>query len=86
MTQKRILRANARKVVRERELRVADAFRLHDKDVDDPAITELLDELATEDPADTAQALFDIANRLIDQLAEETGAKRSDLVARLRRI
>jgi hypothetical protein len=85
MTQKRILRATMRQVARERDLLVRDAFRLYSADVDDPEVAALLSKLAEQDPDDTAQELFAIANWLIDDLAESTGATRDEVLARLHR-
>jgi hypothetical protein len=85
MTQKRILRALARKVVRERELRMRDAFRLYWVDVDDPDVDTLLGGLTQEDPDGTALQLFGMVNRLIDEVTETTGESRDTVLARLQR-
>ncbi len=85
MTQKRILRANARKVVRERELLLRDAFRLSWADIDDPEVVNVLGQLAEGSPDGTAVELFGMVNRLIDEVAETTGESRETVLARLQR-
>jgi hypothetical protein len=85
MTQKRILRAKARNAVRERDLRLRDAFRLYWADVDDPDVANLLGELAHEEPDGTARQLFAMLNRLIDEVTETTGESRDTVLARLQR-
>jgi hypothetical protein len=82
MTQKRILRANAKKVVRERDLIVGDVFRMYLKDPDDPEISDLIDQLVEDDPSATAVAFFDIANSLITELAEVTGSAPNEVLSR----
>lgn len=83
MTQKRILRANAPKVVRERGLVVRDVFRMYAKDPDDPAIATVISELVEGDPTATATAFFDIANQLVIELSDATGSKPEDVVNRV---
>lgn len=85
MTQKRILRANARKVVRERELLLRDAFRLSWADIDDPEVVNVLGQLAEGHPDGTAVELFGMVNRLINEVAESTGESRETVLARLQR-
>jgi len=85
MTQKRILRAQARQVTRERELRLRDAFRLYWADIDDPDVATLIAELAEESPDETARTLFTMVNRLIDEVTESTGESRDTVLGRLQR-
>lgn len=85
MTQKRILRATMRKVVRERDLRIRDTFGLYAEDPDDPKLAELIAELVDDDPGATALAYFDIANRLLAQLAEATGSTPDEALTRAMR-
>lgn len=85
MTQKRILRANARKVVRERELLLRDAFRAYAADVDDPAAVDIIGQLAQDDPDETAVQLFAMVNRLMDEVMVATGDSREAILTRLQR-
>jgi hypothetical protein len=82
MTQKRILRANSRKVVRERDLRIRDVFAMYAKDPDDPDISNIISELAHDDPNETALAFFEIANRLVSELSEVTGSTPNEVLDR----
>lgn len=83
MTQKRILRANAKNPVRERGLRLRDAFRLAGVDLDDPAAAALISELADEAPEETALAVFSMATRLVDEVVAQTGESRETILARV---
>ena len=83
MTQKRILRANARNAIRERGLSLREAFRAHGADIDDPDAVNLITELAQDAPDQTALTLFGMANRLIDEVAELTGESRATVYARV---
>lgn len=85
MTQKRILRANTRKVARERDLLLRDAFRLSWADPDDPEITDLLSQLIAGDSAETTQELFEMVNRLLDEVTETTGETRDAALGRIQR-
>lgn len=84
MTQKRILRANTRKVARERDLLVRDAFRLYAVDPDDPEVVSLISKLVEEDPQATALAFFGVATELVVQLAEATGGTPADVLSGIR--
>jgi hypothetical protein len=83
MTQKRILRANARNATRERGLTLREAFRAHGADIDDPAAANLILELTQDDPEQTALTLFEMASRLIDEVAELSGEVRDTVYARV---
>lgn len=85
MTQKRILRANTKKVARERDLLLRDAFRLFWVDLDDPEVENLLSELVTGDPTQTTRELFEMVNKLLDEVVETTGETRDAALARLQR-
>lgn len=85
MTQKRILRANARKVVRERELLLRDAFRAYAADIDDPTAVNLISQLAQDDADDTAVQLFGMVNRLLDEVVDATGDSRESILTRVQR-
>ena len=85
MTQKRILRANARNTARERDLLLRDAFRAYWADLDDPAAVNLVSQLAQEEPDEIALQLFGMLNRLIDEVTEATGETRDVVLARLQR-
>lgn len=85
MTQKRILRANARKVVRERELIVGDVFRMHAKDPDDPDVPNLINQLVEDDAETTALVFFGIAAQLVGELAEATGRAPAEILNRIPR-
>jgi hypothetical protein len=81
MTQKRILRANAPKVTRERGQKLRDAVKRYAADPD--AAETLVIELAQDDANETALGLFEMANRLIDEVAELTGESRDAIYARV---
>lgn len=85
MTQKRILRAAARRATRDRDTMMREAFRLYAADIDDPDVVNVLSALATENPDMTALQLFGLANRAIDELVEASGSERAEVVARLLR-
>ena len=85
MTQKRILRAKARTVVRERELKLRDACRLYWADADDPKIVGLVGELTQDDPDETAVELFGMVNRLIHEATDLTGETPDAVLVRLQR-
>jgi hypothetical protein len=82
MTQKRILRANTRKVARERDLVVRDIFRMYAKDPDHADIPNLINELVEDDPNASATVFFAIAARLVDELAEATGSTPEQILRR----
>lgn len=83
MTQKRILRANARNAIREQGLALREAFRASGADIDDPNAVNLITELARKAPDQTALSLFGMANRLIEEVAELTGESRETVYARV---
>lgn len=83
MTQKRILRAKARTVARERDLLMRDAFRAYWADIDDPDAVNIVSRLAQDQPDDTALKLFGMVNQLIDQVAEQSGDTREVVLSRL---
>jgi len=85
MTQKRILRANARSAARERDLLIRDAFRASWADPDSPETEKLLVGLAADDPDLTAHQLFGMVNRLIDEITEVTAETRDAVFARAQR-
>ncbi|WP_309646796.1 hypothetical protein [Nocardioides sp.] len=85
MTQKRILRANARKLALQRDRTTRDAFATYGVDPDDPAVQELIDQLVEDDPAETAAELFRIAAQLLHEVADATGCSPDQVLARISR-
>lgn len=85
MTQKRILRAHARKLALERDRTTRDAFARYATDPDDPDVQHLVDQLVEDDPSETARELFSIAARLLHEVADATGASPEQVLARVSR-
>ena len=85
MTQKRILRANARKLALQRDRTTREAFESYAADPDDPAVQELLERLVEDDPAETAAELFRIAAQLLHEVADATGATPAQVLTRVSR-
>lgn len=85
MTQKRILRANARKLALQRDRMTRDAFAKYAADPDDPDVQNLIDQLVEDDPSETARELFAIAARLLHEVADATGSSPDHVLARISR-
>ncbi|MCX6397946.1 MAG: hypothetical protein NTV23_15770 [Propionibacteriales bacterium] len=84
MTQKRIVRAQARGAARERDLLLRDAFRAAWADNDD-AVADLLGQLVERDPDLTADQLFGMVTTLLEEVTDLSGETREAVLARLQR-
>lgn len=85
MTQKRILRAHARKLALQRDRMTREAFEAYDADPDDPQVRELLAALVEDDPAETAAELFRVAALLLHEVADATGVPAAQVLTRVSR-